>query len=294
MPSRSLLAASVLIVAGAFAFPQAGMAEEPARVDVVGEILRIWEFDRLMDEMARAQGNHLVAQLKSLNPDLDAEAEGKVRSAFASFFRDLEPEMLDLLGALVAEHYTEEEQQVLLAYYRSDVGKKSLDLLPQLMNEMYRNMPNFLADHASASSEPRYSELTAELFRVMRYEQLVEQSGIAAAERLIAELRVSNPDLDPAAERQIREGFLGDLREGLPWMMEFIDEFLTEHFTQDEQRAMLAYAKSDLGQKSLHLTPVMTGAVVDWMTQLMQEERFWRFVRRLAILAGVETGATSN
>ena len=294
MPIRRLLAASALIVAGAFAFPQAATASDPPGESVVGEILRIWEFDRLMEQMASAQGNHLVAQLKALNPDLDAEAEGRIRAAFADFFRDLEPEMMDLLRALVTRHYTEEEQLELLVYYRSDAGKKSLDLLPQLMNEMYQNMPDYLADHASTGSEPRYSEVAAELFRVMRYEQLVEQSGIAASERLIAELRASNPDLDAAAEHQIREGILSDLRNGLPWMMEFVDEFLTENFSLDEQRELLDYARSDLGQKSMDLTPVMTGAVVEWMTQLMQEERFWRFVRKVAILAGVQPGGSTN
>ena len=77
-------------------------------------------------------------------------------------------------------------------------------------------------------------------------------------------------------------------------MMEFVDEFLTENFSLDEQRELLDYARSDLGQKSMDLTPVMTGAVVEWMTQLMQEERFWRFVRKVAILAGVQPGGATN
>ena len=294
MRIRRLLAASALIAASAFPFPQAGSAENSMRGDLVGEILGFWEFDRLIEEMSTAQGNHLVAQLRSLNPDLDAEAERKIRAAFADFFGGLEPEMLDLLAELVTQHYTEEEQEELLAYYRSDVGRKSLGLLPQLINEMYRTMPNLIADHSGTISEPRYSEVTAELFHVMRYEQLVEQSGIAAADRLIAEMRASNPDLDSATESQIRESILSDLQDGLPRMMEFVDEFLTEHFSLDEQRAMLAYAKSDLGQKSINLTPVMTGAVVDWLARLMQGERFWRFVTEIMVLAGVEHGGSTD
>ncbi len=84
------------------------------------------------------------------------------------------------------------------------------------------------------------------------------------------------------------------LRDGFPWILEFVDQFMAEHFTQDEQLVLLEYAKSEVGQKSAAITPALMQELGAWWGQLVKSESFWQFVAELSAITDSETAGSAQ
>ena len=187
--------------------------------------------------------DQLVAHARVVKPDLETGTETKIRDLAGQFYRDLGPDLVEITRSLLSRHFTEAELGELLAYHKSDIGRRSREVLPMMMGELTRRMPEIDRQRAEGGREPQYSVSTAELFRVLGYEAMFVESGIAFADQAIAELKAANPGLTPEMEIELREEIRVGLTDGFPWMLEFVDQFMAEHFTQDEQLVLLEYAK---------------------------------------------------
>ncbi len=285
---RSILSAVAVALAGSLATAQALDARSPSHQQAVDELVRIFEFDGLWADTLSAQVDQVVAQLRTARPDLEPDAESRIRAVAGDFFLGLQPELLEVVRQIFSNHFTEEELRQLVDYHNSELGRKTRLLMPSMMQELNSRVEEIEKIKAESGREPEYSEVAAELFRVMGYEEVFLQSGELFARQMFAEIKSANPDIEPAAEEQIYEEIRNKLRNTLPWLKEFTDQFLNEHFTSDEQLAMLEYTKSAVGQKGIQIMPVVMQELGAWMGQLVTRESFWELVAELSAIAGIK------
>ena len=290
MSIRILLAASAFVFISALASAQTA----PQNSATADEIIRILTVDRMWDQMVAVQVDQLVAHARVAKPDLDSGAETKIRDLAGQYFRDIGPDVVQITRTLLSRHFTEAEQEELLAYHKSDIGRKSREVLPMMMDELTRRMPEIDRHRAEGGREPQYSGTTVEMFRVMGYEAMFVESGIAFADQAIAELKAANLGIPAEMENTLREEILVALRDGIPWILEFVDQFMAEHFTQEEQLVLLEYAKGEVGQKSAEITPALMQELGAWWGQLVQSEGFWQFVAELSAITDPETAGSAQ
>jgi hypothetical protein len=148
----------VVALAACFAFAQGGFAAEavvPDNAAAVRELLDAMNYrtttKATMDQMSRnipammrqqaeaaikadskltdAQRAEKLAKLESELPKLGAVVQGVLNDP--ALMVEMEGEML----ALYARHFTAEELKQMAAYYRTPVGKKTMQLMPQVMTE---------------------------------------------------------------------------------------------------------------------------------------------------------------
>ena len=288
MSMRTILTALAFALAGSLATAQTLDARSPSHQQAVDELIRIVEIDRLWADTLMIQVDQLVAQLKAARPDLEPDAESRIRAVAGDFFLGLQPELLEVVRQIFSNHFTEEELRQLSAYHNSELGRKTRVLMPSMIQELNGRIADVEVIKAESGRKPEYSEVAAELFRVMGYEEVFLQSGELFARQMIAEIKSANPDIEPAAEEEIYEEIRKELHNNLPWLMEFTDQFLNEHFTRNEQLAMLEYAKSAVGQKSNEIMPVVMQELGAWMGQLVTRDSFWELVAELSAIAGIE------
>lgn len=148
----------VVALAACFAFAQGGFAAEavvPDNAAAVRELLDAMNYrttiKATMDQMSRniparmrqqaeagikadtkltdAQRAEKLAKMESELPKLGAALQGVLNDP--GLMAELESEML----ALYARHFTADELKQMAAYYRTPVGKKTMQLMPQVMTE---------------------------------------------------------------------------------------------------------------------------------------------------------------
>lgn len=109
------------------------LKETPA-VRVAKAMMPREQWDQIWEAMASAQGQ-MVAQL---GKEEDNGAGQRAVVLLTQKLKTLMPyeEMLDLQAGLLQKYYTAAELKQLEAFYTSDVGKKSLRISPDVMQDM--------------------------------------------------------------------------------------------------------------------------------------------------------------
>ncbi len=113
-------------------------ADETARQAVVAEIFRIMRFDKVLEQ---SLGNMIIDQIRSEYPNLDPRTEADLRKIIDESVEELHPGMILFTGRFMSKHFTEDELKQLLAFHRSDVGRKAIEVMPKMMQEMANWMP---------------------------------------------------------------------------------------------------------------------------------------------------------
>lgn len=135
-PFRNVLAALVVALAGLAASP--AWADEAARQAVVAEIFRIMHLDKALEQ---SLGNTIIDRIKSEYPYLDPGTEADLREIISDSAGELYLGVMSFAGQFMSKHFTEEELKQLLAFHQSDVGRKSIEVIPKMMQEMVSWMP---------------------------------------------------------------------------------------------------------------------------------------------------------
>jgi hypothetical protein len=146
-----------LALLAALGAPDAG-AQEPesaAESALIAELIDLTVDTRTIDQMAnlflvqiRGSFPELVEQVMSTEPGLSPEEQARLRQhlldfdAFADVFRAGFTERVDLAGVLTsaytplyAESFTQAELREIVAFYRSPAGRKTLEVMPVLMQQ---------------------------------------------------------------------------------------------------------------------------------------------------------------
>jgi uncharacterized protein len=137
------LAVAAVLAASLVAVAPAGAAEKPSRKQQLAvQLSRIALPEANWDQMIanakeqvrasveqslQASGQTLPARLRKV---IDGELEGLFDAIMYTY-----PEMVDLQAGLLVKHYTEAELDQLVAFYRTPVGQKSIQVMPAVMQD---------------------------------------------------------------------------------------------------------------------------------------------------------------
>lgn len=166
MKSKPIRVASLIILTlfGGAAFAQAQESVTPEKRELIKELLEVTggakSIDTMMEAMGRQQEQdlpRLMAQAatreRNLTPAERAELERKLKESTVrvnkrmreAFQRINYQQMLaDIAASIFGKYFTESELRDWIAFYKSPVGKKSIELMPQMMTEMMAQMSKTL------------------------------------------------------------------------------------------------------------------------------------------------------
>lgn len=128
LPVTSVIALSAILTSTV-------RADEASRREIIAEIFEFQQIDKSMVQMADMAGNQMIEMFKGQFPTMNAETETKIRALVRENISKLEPGLMERMERFMVKHYTDDELREMLAFYRSDVGRKSIELTPQLMKE---------------------------------------------------------------------------------------------------------------------------------------------------------------
>jgi hypothetical protein len=122
-----LILMSSLLAAGAPATPPAGQAQD-AHHAAAEELLRLLQLDTMTDQMIDTM---LKAQTQQ-NPDL-AQFQDVMRAFLTKYisYNALKPDLVKLY----ADAFTEKELREITTFYRTQTGKKCIDVMPALIQK---------------------------------------------------------------------------------------------------------------------------------------------------------------
>lgn len=123
-----------LVLAGA----AAGQAiDEPLRADI-RQLMDVMGATQQGAQMASAMATQTLETLRRAQPDMPERAvaivEQTLREEFPKMFEGPDG-LTEQLVAIYASHFTRDDVRGLLAFYRSDLGKKTLTTMPTILRE---------------------------------------------------------------------------------------------------------------------------------------------------------------
>ena len=110
----------------------AAQTDEDIRQELATEIIEIQLDDQVLIEMVDVMAVPVIGAFTSRKLDLTTELKSKIHIQVRDLLLAIVQRVRTPMEQFMAEHYTEQELRELLAFYRSDVGLKSLKLAPQL------------------------------------------------------------------------------------------------------------------------------------------------------------------
>jgi len=123
------------------------------------ELMEIIGAKNIGRQVAVSFSQQLSYGLKQAQPDIDPEAFKIVASITDEELSKHSGELRDKMVPLYAKHFTEADLDALLAFYRSAIGRKTVETMPALMQESME-----LAIDESKASVPKIQErVTAKL-----------------------------------------------------------------------------------------------------------------------------------
>ena len=133
MSIRMILAAlaTILIVAS---LPKA-RADEASKDKIISEILDITRSEEMLDQMFETMSGQMADMMKAQGVEVDLEMKTILDETWREVIGELKKGFRPLTSRLWAKYFTEEELEQLLVFYQSEVGRKSIETAPQIMQE---------------------------------------------------------------------------------------------------------------------------------------------------------------
>ena len=87
---------------------------------------------QMADGVAAQINKRLKEGNKEVSPDVYKEVQDRVREHYAILI----PNMSKISEEAIGRLYTEEDLKILLAFYKTEAGQKTLSLMPRIMREV--------------------------------------------------------------------------------------------------------------------------------------------------------------
>lgn len=164
--SRIRRAAAALALSGAVltagALPvQAQNAVPEDEKPYIDRMIELMQFDTMVQQTMTGMTQQVLQAIRQNNPDMPEEAIQIVAQAFSEEGRVMMNGMMNELGPLMAKFYNAEELKQIVAFYETPAGQKSIQIIPQLTQEIQRLMQPRLQDfqqRAVAKAQERLKE----------------------------------------------------------------------------------------------------------------------------------------
>ncbi len=107
------------------------------KADIVN-LLEITGALDIAEQMSVAVNSQMTANLKQSHPDIPPEMFDVMESEINSVINERIPDFIDLIIPIYDQNFEHADITALIEFYRSDIGKKTIQLLPTLMQEGMR------------------------------------------------------------------------------------------------------------------------------------------------------------
>jgi len=111
-------------------------ADKASKLELVKEVGKVLRLERVMDQMADGVASQINVRLKASNKDVSPDVIKEVQDRVREHYAILIPNMAKISEESLGRHYTEEDLKILLAFYKTEAGQKSLSLMPRVMREV--------------------------------------------------------------------------------------------------------------------------------------------------------------
>lgn len=131
----SIAAATIVLATTAVSGP-ARAQSDPAALKAAQELVDLSLADGLREQLVTQSWPPLEGVIRKTAPKLD---DSQVEALRVEFIALMEKEMTDAMAdtpALYAKYFSSAELKDLLAFYRTETGKKTLSVMPSLMGEI--------------------------------------------------------------------------------------------------------------------------------------------------------------
>jgi hypothetical protein len=128
------------------------------------------------------------------------------------------------------------------------------------------------APKATAPATPA-AELARFALPEANWDRINEQTRAQVLQMLVTQLR-AQPDLPAGFEEELTRQTTEMWKTLMPSYQELVDfqaGLIAKHYTPDEQRQLLAFYRSPLGQKSIRLQPEIMQDAMGWMQTILQQ-----------------------
>jgi len=147
---------SMLCVGAAYAADDISASEKKK----ILELMEIIGAKNIGRQVSVSFAQQLSYGLKQSQPDIDPQAFKVVAAVTDEELSKHSDELLAKMVPLYAKHFTETDLDALLAFYRSPIGRKTVEAMPALMQESME-----LAIDESKASVPKIQERVTEKLR---------------------------------------------------------------------------------------------------------------------------------
>jgi hypothetical protein len=133
--TRILLGLCMMLALATVQSSSAG-ADDASKLELAKEVGKVLRLERVMSQMADGVAAQINKRLKEGNkevsPDVYKEVQDRVREHYAILI----PNMSKISEEAIGRLYTEEDLKILLAFYKTEAGQKTLSLMPRIMREV--------------------------------------------------------------------------------------------------------------------------------------------------------------
>jgi hypothetical protein len=136
---RTLLAAAVTALALTLGLASAVQAQSDIPSDkreAIERLIALMDLDQMAEQTAAAMEQQMVAAIRQSNPNFPEEAMQIVVDTFNEESRTFVNQSFDEIPGIMAKYYTTQEIDEIIAFYETPVGQKSLEVMPQLTQEI--------------------------------------------------------------------------------------------------------------------------------------------------------------
>lgn len=134
----------------------AAHADDSVRQELAIEIVELTTTGAMVDQMVDAVWPTLEASIVAKNEDPNDDALDAMKAEYGRLVEALIGSVIGDVSGFYADNYSEQELHELLAFYRSDLGKKTLAIAPKLMGEIMPSMMQKMQQELPATMQKFY------------------------------------------------------------------------------------------------------------------------------------------
>jgi uncharacterized protein len=135
MSFRGMIMVAAFAVAALFSSVAGAQTIDPAALTLARQLLDAMHVSATSDQMVQQMMASMGAGLEASNPGKGAEVQKLLNEVLLPEISKIKPEMLEASANIYAANFSADELKQLLAYYRSDIGRKMIERLPTMIQE---------------------------------------------------------------------------------------------------------------------------------------------------------------
>ncbi len=130
---RTALFACLLVLTG---LSQNVLADDTAKHNDIVRLMKMTGTLEIANQTAHTVFQQMVQHMKKANPEIPDRAVQVIEQETVAFFQEIIPDMMNKVVPIYGQHFTHDEIKQLIAFYDTEIGKKTIRTLPQLMQQV--------------------------------------------------------------------------------------------------------------------------------------------------------------